>query len=116
MNGVTARLAGVIGWPIAHSLSPRLHAHWLMESRIHGFYLPLAVRREDFGEVCRALAKSGFVGVNVTVPHKESALALAHDADIPAQQAGAANLLLFAGNGRVEARNTDSYGLASSLE
>jgi shikimate dehydrogenase len=116
MNGAPARLAGVIGWPIAHSLSPRLHAHWLREYRIHGFYLPLAVRREDFGEVCRALAKSGFAGVNVTVPHKEAALALAHEADAPAQQAGTANLLLFAGNGHVEARNTDSHGLVSSLE
>lgn len=110
------RLAGVIGWPVAHSLSPRLHAHWLAERHIRGFYVPLAVRREDFGEVCRALAKSGFAGVNVTVPHKEAALALAHKADASAEEAGAANLLLFAEDGRIEARNTDAYGLASALE
>lgn len=114
MNGT--RLAGVIGWPIAHSLSPRLHSHWLAENHIDGFYVPLPVRREDFGEVCKALAKSGFAGVNVTVPHKEAAFALAHKVDASSEQAEAANLLLFAEDGRVEARNTDSCGLVSSLE
>lgn len=116
MNGAPVRVAGVIGWPIAHSLSPRLHTHWLAENRVNGFYVPLAVRREDFGEVCRTLAKCGFKGVNVTVPHKEAAFAIAHEADIPAQQAGAANLLLFGNDGCIVARNTDSHGLAASLE
>ena len=116
MSGSQVRSAGVIGWPIAHSLSPRLHAHWLSEHHIFGFYAPFAVRREDFGEVCRALAKSGYVGVNVTVPHKEAAFALAHKVDAPAKKAGAANLLLFGDGERFEARNTDSFGLVSSLE
>jgi shikimate dehydrogenase len=106
----------VIGWPIAHSLSPRLHGHWLAESGIDGFYIPLAVRPEDFGGVCRALAKSGFVGVNITVPHKEAAFALADNADVAAERAEAANLVLFKEDGRIEARNTDSGGLASSVE
>ncbi len=116
MSETPARLAGVVGWPIAHSLSPRLHAHWLAEYHIDGFYVPLAVRREDFGGVCRALAKCGFRGVNVTVPHKEAALAFAHETDAAAKQAGAANLLLFGADGRIEARNTDSHGLVASLE
>lgn len=115
MKDAPLHLAGVIGWPIAHSLSPRLHSHWLAECGIRGSYIPLPVRPEDFGETCRALPKMGFVGANVTVPHKEAAFALAHKADRAAEQTGAANLLLFTG-GLIEARNTDGYGLVASLE
>ena len=113
-NGVT-RLAGVIGWPIAHSLSPRLHAYWLREYRIEGQYLALPVRREDFSSVLKGLRRSGFSGVNVTVPHKESAFALAHSIDAAALASGAANLLLFTGAEQFEARNTDVEGLRASL-
>jgi shikimate dehydrogenase len=109
------RLAGVIGWPISHSLSPRLHGYWLTEYGIDGQYLPLPVQRENFATVLNGLLGAGFRGVNVTVPHKEAAFALAHEADSTAKAAGAANLLLFAENGRLEARNTDVEGLCASL-
>jgi len=108
-------LAGVIGWPVAHSLSPVLHAYWLREHHIDGFYVPLAVRPEEFARVVIALVAAGFRGLNVTVPHKEAAYALAHRHDAAARQAEAANLLLFGDDGCIEARNTDSSGLANSL-
>jgi shikimate dehydrogenase len=109
-----AKLAGVTGWPVAHSLSPRLHGHWLATHGIDGAYVPLAIRREDFARAIDALARAGFAGVNVTVPHKEAAFAIAHDLDDAARAAGAVNLLLFH-DGRIEGRNTDALGLAASL-
>lgn len=110
-----AKLAGIIGWPVAHSLSPRLHGYWLNELGIDGVYVPLPVRPEDLSTVVRALIKTGFKGVNVTIPHKEAAFALCHDCDLTAQIAGAANLLIFHGDGRIEGRNSDAAGLAASL-
>jgi shikimate dehydrogenase len=111
---MSTKLAGVIGWPVAHSLSPRLHGFWLREHGIDGAYVPLPAPREDFAQIINSLRKLGFAGVNVTIPHKESAFALAHDLDDAAQIAGAVNLLVFKGN-RIEGRNTDAVGLAASL-
>jgi len=110
-----AKLAGIAGWPVAQSLSPRLHGYWLDELAIDGAYVPLAVRPEDFSTVVVGIQKAGFAGVNVTVPHKEAAFALCHDCDSAARAAGAANLLIFHGDGRIEGRNTDAPGLAASL-
>jgi shikimate dehydrogenase len=109
-----AKLAGIIGWPVAHSLSPVLHGHWLAEYGIDGAVVPLAAGREDFTAVIDGVRRAGFVGVNVTVPHKESAFAIAHTVDAAALAAGAANLLVFR-DGKIEGRNTDSIGLAESL-
>ncbi len=109
------KIAGVVGWPIAHSLSPVLHGYWLDEMKIDGALVPLAVRREDFARVILALRRAGFSGVNVTVPHKEAAFALADFCEATAIAAGAANLLIFHDDGRIEARNTDTMGLAGSL-
>jgi shikimate dehydrogenase len=109
-----AKLAGIIGWPVAHSLSPVLHGHWLAEYDIDGALVPLAARREDFAAVINGVRRAGFTGVNVTVPHKEAAFALSHTVNAAAQAAGAANLLVFGENG-IEGRNTDSIGLAESL-
>jgi len=109
-----AKLAGIIGWPVTHSLSPVLHGHWLAEYGIDGAMVPLAAGREDFSAVIDGVRRAGFQGVNVTVPHKESAFAIAHRADDAAKSAGAANLLVFQGR-EIEARNTDSLGLAESL-
>jgi shikimate dehydrogenase len=109
-----AKLAGIVGWPVAHSLSPRLHGHWLAAHGIDGAYVPLPVAREDFARVIAALQRAGFAGVNITVPHKESAFAIAHKLDDAAKAAGAVNLLLFEG-GVIEGRNTDALGLTASL-
>ncbi|HWU55294.1 MAG TPA: shikimate dehydrogenase [Rhizomicrobium sp.] len=110
-----ARLAGIIGWPVTHSLSPVLHGHWLAEHGIDGAMVPLAAKAEDFSAVIDGARRAGFKGVNVTVPHKESAFAIAHHVDQAAKSAGAANLLIFHGK-EIEARNTDSIGLAESLK
>jgi len=109
-----AKLAGVIGWPVSHSLSPVLHGHWLEQYGIDGAMIPLAARVEDFAAVIDGARRAGFKGVNVTVPHKESAFAIAHKVDAAAKSAGAANLLIFQ-DGKIEGRNTDSLGLAESL-
>jgi shikimate dehydrogenase len=109
-----AKLAGIVGWPVAHSLSPLLHNHWLVEHKIDGAFILMPVPREVFASVLKSLRTVGFAGVNVTVPHKEAAFALAHEVDDAAQAAGAANLLLFR-NGKILGRNTDALGLAASL-
>jgi len=109
-----AKMAGIIGWPVSHSLSPVLHGHWLQEYGIDGAMVPLAARTEDFSAVIDGVRRAGFQGVNVTVPHKEAAFALAHRTDEAARIAGAANLLIFHGR-EIEARNTDSVGLVESL-
>jgi len=109
------KVAGVVGWPISHSLSPLLHGYWLEELRVDGALVPLAIPREDFARTIAGLQRAGFRGVNVTVPHKEAAFALAHSCDAAAAAAGAANLLVFRPGGRIEARNTDMIGLRESL-
>jgi shikimate dehydrogenase len=109
------KVAGIIGWPVTHSLSPLLHGHWLQEYGIDGAMVPLAARTEDFSAVIDGVRRAGFRGVNVTVPHKEAAFALAHTQDAAAHLAGAANLLIFDGN-KIHARNTDTFGLHMSLE
>jgi shikimate dehydrogenase len=108
------KIAGIIGWPVGHSLSPLLHGHWLNEYGIDGAMVPLAARTEDFSAVIDGARRAGFVGVNVTVPHKEAAFAISHGVDAAAQAAGAVNLMLFTDNG-IAGRNTDSLGLAESL-
>ncbi|GAA0552476.1 shikimate dehydrogenase [Rhizomicrobium palustre] len=110
----SAKLAGVIGWPISQSLSPRLHGFWLAEHGIDGAYLPLAIRPEDFSTSLDGLFRAGFTGFNVTVPHKEAAFALAARHDKAARLIGAVNLLLMK-DGVLEGRNTDAYGLAATL-
>ncbi|HKU55292.1 MAG TPA: shikimate dehydrogenase [Rhizomicrobium sp.] len=106
--------AGVIGWPIEHSLSPVLHGHWLKAYDIDGAMIPLAAKTEDFAAVIDGVRRAGFQGVNVTVPHKEAAFALAHKLDKGARICGAANLLIFNGN-EIEGRNTDHSGLHVSI-
>jgi shikimate dehydrogenase len=105
----------VIGWPVQHSLSPKLHGYWLREYGIEGAYVPLPVAPVDFSRVIDGLRRAGFMGVNVTIPHKQAAFALAHRLDGAAQRTGAVNLLLFAGGGEIEGRNTDVPGLCASL-
>jgi shikimate dehydrogenase len=109
-----AKIAGVVGWPVSHSLSPRLHGFWLREYDIDGAYVPLSVAPESFTTALDGLRAAGFVGVNVTNPHKEAAFALADKADDAARMAGAANLLVFR-DAVIDARNTDIDGLAASV-
>jgi shikimate dehydrogenase len=108
-------LAGVIGRPVAHSLSPRLHRHWLDRMGLAGHYVPLDVAPADLQDILRALPRMGFVGANVTIPHKEAVLALADRVTERARRIGAANTLVFASDGGVEADNTDAYGFIENL-
>ena len=106
--------AGVIGWPVAHSLSPVLHGYWLRQYGIAGAYEKIPAAPQDFAAAIARLRGEGYAGVNVTVPHKEAAFALAQDNDAAAKLAGASNLLVFHAD-HLEGRNTDSYGLMASL-
>lgn len=110
-----APLAGVIGWPVAHSRSPRLHGHWLQRYGLSGHYVPIPVAPEDLAEVLRCMPRMGFVGTNVTIPHKESVLALADVVTDRAAQIGAANTLSFQPDGKIHADNTDGYGFIANI-
>ncbi|GAB4526549.1 MAG: shikimate dehydrogenase [Amphiplicatus sp.] len=110
------RLAAVIGWPIGHSLSPAIHRFWAEREGANAYYVPLAVEPsyEAFARACDALAALGFAGCNVTLPHKEHALAYAARASRRAAAAGAANMLTFDPAG-AEADNSDIPGFAEAL-
>jgi shikimate dehydrogenase len=110
-----ARLAGVMGWPIAHTLSPVLHMHWFERYAIDGAYVPLGVRPEDVELAFRALPRLGFRGWNVTAPHKEAAFGLVDRHDAAAARMGAVNLVLAHPDGTLEGRNTDGLGFVANL-
>ncbi len=108
-------LAGVIGHPIAHSKSPLLQRHWLKTLGISGYYIPMDVSPDHLAQVLDTLPKAGFVGVNVTVPHKERVMELAHQITDRAALIGAANTLVFRDDGTIHADNTDGYGFIENL-
>lgn len=108
-------LAGVIGHPIAHSRSPTLHGHWLKRYGIKGHYIPMDVAPADLADALKMLPKLGFVGVNVTIPHKEAILKLADVVTDRAALIGAANTLIFRKDGKVHADNTDGAGFMANL-
>lgn len=110
----SARLAGVLGWPVAHSRSPRLHGYWLETLGIDGAYLPLPVHPDGFATAVRALAALGFRGANVTIPHKEAAFGVCDVVDATARRAGAVNTLVFR-DGRIEGSNTDGFGFLENV-
>jgi shikimate dehydrogenase len=110
-----ARLAGVMGWPVGHSLSPRLHGHWFERYRIDGTYVPLPVRPEDVALAFQALPRLGFLGWNVTVPHKEAAFRLVDEHDPAAARIGAVNTVLVQPDGRLLGLNTDGAGFLAHL-
>lgn len=110
-----ARLAGIMGWPVAHSRSPLLHGFWLNKTGIDGAYVPLPVRPECLERALRALPLLGFRGCNLTIPHKEAALQVADWIDPLARRIGAVNTIVVAEDGSLEASNTDIYGFRENL-
>jgi shikimate dehydrogenase len=107
---------GVAGWPVAHSRSPAMHNAALAAAGLNGWrYLKLPLPPERFAETVRALPAAGFRGINVTIPHKEEALALADEATATAAAVGAANTLTFLDSGAIHADNTDVAGLLEAL-
>ncbi len=108
--------AGVIGFPISHSLSPRIHRAWIKAAGLEAAYDAYEVAPGELKAFVEGHRGAGTLrGVNVTIPHKEQALALADIADAAASLAGAANVLLFRPDGVIEARNTDGQGLLEAL-
>jgi shikimate dehydrogenase len=109
-----ARLAGITGWPVSHSRSPRLHGFWLERHGVDGAYVPLPIEPAHFPAAIRGLMLSGFAGVNVTIPHKVAAFAICDEVDASARRAGAVNTLVFE-NGRITGSNTDGWGFLENL-
>lgn len=108
-------LAGVIGAPIAHSKSPKLHAHWLGKTEVPGHYIPLHIEPSDLNQTLKTLPKLGFVGLNVTVPHKEEVMRYVDIITDRATLIGAANTLIFRPDGKIKADNTDGFGFIRNL-
>lgn len=109
--------AFVTGFPVRHSRSPMIHGYWLKSFGIDGRYEAVEVAPADFPAFIAALkdGSAGFVGGNVTIPHKEQAFALADAPDDIAQELGAANTL-YRRDGRLHATNTDGYGFLNNLD
>ena len=108
-------LAGVIGWPVAHSRSPLIHNYWLEQHGLNGSYLPLAVQPDQLATALPGLAALGFKGCNVTIPHKVKVLSLVHDVDANARRVGAVNTVVVQADGSLKGMNTDGFGYIQSL-
>ena len=115
MSEAGFRLAGLIGWPVHHSLSPRMHGYWLQQHGIAGAYLPMAVAPERAETALRGLAALGFAGCNVTIPHKEAALRAVDHVDPLARRIGAVNLVVVGEDGSLSGFNEDAPGFLASL-
>tara|TARA_B100000575_G_scaffold283520_1_gene276476 strand:+ start:178 stop:1011 length:834 start_codon:yes stop_codon:yes gene_type:complete len=116
MDEARPRLAAVLGNPISHSKSPRMHNYWLKQNELNGYYIPIKVELADFEQTIRTLMKMGFSGVNVTIPHKLLALKIADESSSIAQYIGAANTLTFTKENKIYADNTDAYGFINNIK
>jgi hypothetical protein len=112
--GESARAACVVGWPVRHSRSPVIHGHWIKQYRLDALYRCEEIAPEAFADFLAHLAERGYVGANITIPHKEAALAMS-EPDDRAQAVGAANTLWF-DRGRLLSTNTDVEGFTANLD
>jgi shikimate dehydrogenase len=108
-------LAGVMGDPVMHSRSPKLHNYWLAKYGLTGAYVPLAIAREHLRAGLRALPALGFSGCNLTIPHKEAALKIVDKVDPLARRIGAVNCVVVATDGSLEGQNHDAFGYIESV-
>ena len=108
-------LAGIIGMPVVHSRSPVIHNFWLNAQGIRGAYVPLAVAPERLKEALPGLVALGFRGCNVTMPHKQTAMALLHRVNETAQRIGAVNTIVVEADGTLSGFNNDGNGFVQSL-
>jgi len=115
MDQQSAVKAGVMGWPIAHSKSPVVHTYWLSKYNIAGSYERLEVAPDDLSSSLKELAENGFIGVNLTVPHKERALEFMDEVLEPAKKIGAVNTVFVSKSGKLTGTNTDAYGFMENL-
>lgn len=112
---ISIKKAGVVGFPVGHSLSPRLHGFWLKKYNIAGEYKHYEVRPEDLAEFIHNLrSDNDFSGVNLTIPHKESVIKLLDNIDEIATEIGAVNVVINK-NGKLIGKNTDAYGFAENI-
>ncbi|HZH28647.1 MAG TPA: shikimate dehydrogenase [Azospirillaceae bacterium] len=110
-----ARVAGVMGWPVAHSRSPRLHNWWIRRHGLDAAYIPMPVPPDRLAEALRALPALGMRGCNLTLPHKEAALAVLDEVDPAARRIGAVNTVVVQADGRLRGSNTDAFGFLANL-
>ena len=108
-------LAGVMGWPVAHSRSPLIHSHWIAQYGLRGAYVPLPVQPDTLEAALRALPVLGFAGCNLTIPHKIAAVDIVDELEPLAQRIGAANTIVVRPDGSLLGRNTDAFGFIANL-
>ena len=108
-------LAGVMGWPVMHSRSPKLHNYWFERYGLAGTYVPLASQPEGLEKALRALPALGFAGCNLTIPHKEQALRIVDHADERARRIGAISCVTVNADGSLTGTNNDWYGFLENL-
>ena len=108
-------LAGVMGWPVAHSRSPQLHNYWIQQHGLQGAYVQLPVAPGALAVALPGLAALGFRGCNITIPHKVDALKLVHEVDANAKRMGAINTIVVQPDGSLKGFNHDGFGYVQSL-
>ncbi len=109
------RAAGLIGWPVFQSRSPKLHSYWLGHYAIPGAYVPMPVKPERLADAVRGLRALGFAGCNVTIPHKQNAVQLVDRVDSVGRRMGAINLIVVEADGSLSGYNKDGYGFIENL-
>lgn len=109
------RLAGIMGWPVAHSRSPVIHNHWIAQHGLRGAYVLLPVQPDQLATALRALPVLGFTGCNLTIPHKVAALGIVDRVDSLAQRIGAINTIIVEKDQSLSGMNTDGFGYIQSL-
>src|SRR5229473_7047952 len=108
-------MAGLMGWPVMHSRSPKIHNFWLTKYGLTGTYVPLAIRAEGLRAALRALPALGFAGCNLTIPHKEAAFEIVDRVDPLARRIGAINCVVVAPDGSLDGHNYDGFGYIESI-
>src|SRR5580700_3230606 len=108
-------IAGVMGLPVMHSRSPKIHNYWFAKYGLSGAYLPLAIKPDGLAAALRALAPLGFAGCNLTIPHKEAALDIVDRVDPLARRIGAINCVVVAPDGTLDGTNHDGFGYIESI-
>jgi shikimate dehydrogenase len=109
-------LAGVMGWPVMHSRSPALHNYFFRHYGLAGTYVPLAIKPDGLDAALRALAPLGFAGCNLTIPHKERALAVVDEVDTLARRIGAISCVVVRPDGSLWGTNNDVHGFARNIQ
>jgi len=115
MRNPDVKIVGVVGDPISHSLSPRLHSYWLKKYNILGDYVPFHIAKNELPGFINSLKGDNITGINLTVPHKESAMKLVDEVDASAKKIGAVNTIYFDNKNRIIGSNTDGHGFLKNL-